>query len=108
MDTLEVALGARSYQIFIGSGLLSNAELLSGAVSARQALIVTNSTVAPLHLEQLQRGLDCEEQRVHVLADGDYRLQRRVSDAAGNGAHHQVEAGIEPGEIVGFREVAVE
>ncbi len=71
MDTLEVALGARSYPIYIGRGLLSDADLLSGAVAARQVLIVTNSTVAPLYLRQLQRGLDSEEQRVHVLPDGE-------------------------------------
>ena len=71
MDTLEVALGARSYPIFIGSGLLSDTDLLAGAVTARQALIVTNSTVAPLYLEKLQRALDCEEQKVHVLPDGE-------------------------------------
>ena len=71
MDTLEVALGARSYPIFIGSGLLSNAELLASAVTARQALIVSNSTVAPLYLERLQGALDCDETRVHVLADGE-------------------------------------
>ena len=71
MDRLEVALGTRSYPIFIGSGLLSDAELLDGAVTARQVLIVTNSTVAPLYLEQLQRGLGCEEQKVHMLPDGE-------------------------------------
>ncbi len=71
MDTLEVALGARSYPIYIGSGLLSDADLLTRAVTARQVLIVTNSTVAPLYLEQLQRGLDCETQQVHLLADGE-------------------------------------
>ncbi len=71
MDTLEVALGTRSYQIFIGPGLLADADLLTNAVSARQVLIVTNTTVAPLYLEQLQRGLGCEEQHVHVLADGE-------------------------------------
>lgn len=71
MDTLEVALGARSYPIFIGSGLLSDAELLASAVKARQVLIVTNSTVAPLYLDRLQHGLDCQEQQVHVLPDGE-------------------------------------
>lgn len=71
MDTLEVALGARSYPIYIGSGLLSDADLLARAVTARQVLIVTNSIVAPLYLETLQRGLDCTEQRVHVLEDGE-------------------------------------
>ena len=71
MDTFEVALGARSYPIYIGSGLLSDADLLAQAVTAQQVLIVTNSTVAPLYLETLQRGLDCTEQRVHVLDDGE-------------------------------------
>jgi 3-dehydroquinate synthase len=71
MDTLEVALGARSYPIYIGPGLLSDAGLLARAVTAQQALIVTNSTVAPLYLERLQAGLRCPEQHVHVLRDGE-------------------------------------
>lgn len=71
MDTLEVALGARSYPIYIGPGLLSDADLLARAVTARQALIVSNTTVAPLYLDRLQRGLDCEKQHVHVLPDGE-------------------------------------
>ncbi|NIW23403.1 MAG: 3-dehydroquinate synthase [Gammaproteobacteria bacterium] len=81
MDTLEVALGARSYRIFIGSGLLSNADLLASAVTGRQVLIVTNTTVAPLYLDQLQRGLDCEDQRVHVLPDGEqYKTLQTFSE----------------------------
>jgi len=71
MDTLEVALGTRSYPIYIGPGLLSDADLLGRAVTARQVLIVTNETIAPLYLQRLQDALDCPEQHVHVLADGE-------------------------------------
>ena len=44
MDTLEVALGARSYPIYIGPGILSDPALLARAVTAHQVLIVTNTT----------------------------------------------------------------
>ena len=51
MQTLTVGLGERSYPIHIGSGLLGRAELLQPALPNKRAAIVTNTTVAPLHLE---------------------------------------------------------
>lgn len=71
MDTLEVALGARSYPIYIGPGIVSDAALLARAVSARQVLIVTNTTVAPLYLERLRTALAAPFIRVQVLPDGE-------------------------------------
>lgn len=46
--TLRVALGERSYPITIGRDLWQSAAY---AVGARQLLVVTNTTVAPLYLE---------------------------------------------------------
>lgn len=54
MQTLTVGLGERSYPIHIGSGLLGQAELLRAHLPRQRAAIITNTTVAPLYLAQLQ------------------------------------------------------
>lgn len=57
MQTLNVALGERSYPIFIGSGLLAQG-LMTPYIRGRQVMIVSNETVAPLYLQQLEASLD--------------------------------------------------
>jgi 3-dehydroquinate synthase len=56
--TLNVDLDERSYPIYIGSGLLNEADLLTRHIHGQTALIVSNSTVAPLYLESVQQSLD--------------------------------------------------
>ena len=57
MQTLTVGLGARSYPIHIGSGLLGQAELLRAHLLRGRAAVVTNTTVAPLYLDKLRQTL---------------------------------------------------
>ena len=45
---LNVALAERSYPIHIGSGLLSDAEILLKHLKQKHVAIVTNTTVAPI------------------------------------------------------------
>lgn len=52
MQTLRVELGERSYPIHIGEGLLQQPELVLPHVPAKQVMIVSNTTVAPLYMEQ--------------------------------------------------------
>ena len=55
---LPVTLGERSYDILVGDGLLARAgALLAPVLPARRAVIVTDETVAPLHLPALRAGL---------------------------------------------------
>lgn len=55
---LPVALGERSYDILVGEGLLARAgALLAPVLPARRVAIVTDATVAPLHLPALRAGL---------------------------------------------------
>lgn len=71
VKTLSVALGNRSYPIYIGSGLLDDASRLMPHLVAKQVLIVTNDRVAPLYLEKVKRlfsGLRCH---AVVLPDGE-------------------------------------
>lgn len=56
--TLEVGLGARAYRIEIGEGLLARAGALIGPVLPRpRVVVVTDQTVAALHLDALRDGL---------------------------------------------------
>lgn len=71
MQTLTVNLGERSYPIYIGAGLLAQAELFKRHLAGRQVAIVTNETVAPLYLDSLIASLSgCEITSV-VLPDGE-------------------------------------
>jgi 3-dehydroquinate synthase len=71
MKTLTVELGERSYPIYVGSGLLDRAELLTRHIGSGQALVVTNETVAPLYLDRVRASLaGCRCEAV-VLPDGE-------------------------------------
>lgn len=73
MQSLDVALGDRSYPIHIGSGLLAQPALLAGALKQARAAIITNTTVAPLYLAKLADGLRAAGVEVIeiVLPDGE-------------------------------------
>ncbi len=53
MQRLDVALGARSYPIYIGQSVLSDDAALLGHIQGQQVLLVSNSTVAPLYAAAL-------------------------------------------------------
>jgi 3-dehydroquinate synthase len=57
MKTVNVALGARSYPIHVGEGLLAQSPELIRMSAGTRAIIVTNPTVASHHLETLARAL---------------------------------------------------
>ena len=74
MLTLVVALGARSYPIHVGSGILHEAGALLAALLERpRAVIVSNPVVAahwlaPLRTSLAAAGIDCE---VILIPDGE-------------------------------------
>ncbi|MES3015906.1 MAG: 3-dehydroquinate synthase [Pseudomonadota bacterium] len=72
-EILEIALGERSYPIRIGSGLLHDAASFDGVPRAATALIVSNTTVAPLYAQALAAALGRRHRRVELLAlpDGE-------------------------------------
>lgn len=56
---LAVGLGDRGYDILVGPGLLARAGgLIASAIPARRAVVITDTTVAPLHLPALHAGLE--------------------------------------------------
>ncbi|QIK36680.1 3-dehydroquinate synthase [Caldichromatium japonicum] len=71
MKTLQVALGARSYPIYIGAGLLARHELYRPHLRGCQVMIVTNETVGPLYLESVQAALQSLDVRSSILPDGE-------------------------------------
>ncbi len=70
---VPIALGDRSYDIHIGSGLLDDAASWAGLPASADALIVSNATVAPLYAGRLAAQLQARHRRVLQLAlpDGE-------------------------------------
>jgi 3-dehydroquinate synthase len=69
VETITVALGDRSYPIRIGPGLIDDPALYG--TSARQILVVTNETVAPLYLSRVTAALHGRDVETLVLPDGE-------------------------------------
>jgi len=73
VQQVVIDLGDRSYRIDIGRGLLDAASSYENLPSATQAMVVSNTTVAPLYLGRLKAALLRRYQHVHavVLPDGE-------------------------------------
>ncbi|AJP58999.1 3-dehydroquinate synthase [Pandoraea vervacti] len=73
MITLKLDLGDRAYPIHIGTELLRQDALFAPHVRGTHAVIVTNTTVAPLYAEQVAQTLQRLGKRVvlAVLPDGE-------------------------------------
>ena len=71
MERLHIDLGERGYPILIGPGLLHDPALVGGSVAARDVLVVTNTTVAPLYLARLERALQGKRLASVALPDGE-------------------------------------
>ncbi len=67
LERVEINLGERSYPILIGSGLLNDVAAHDGLPNAASALIVSNTTVAPLYAQRLRAVLQRRFRVVHVL-----------------------------------------
>jgi 3-dehydroquinate synthase len=71
MKTLQLDLGERSYPIYIGSGLITRADLLREHIADAPVAIVTNETVAPLYLAKLKTAIASSRTVDIVLPDGE-------------------------------------
>ena len=93
MNTIEVRLGERGYPIHIGPGLLADEELLGRCTAARQILVVSNETVAPLYLERVSAAFADRTCRALILPDGEEHKNletfARVIDALIAAAFHR-------------------
>ncbi|MDP2368438.1 3-dehydroquinate synthase [Rhodoferax sp.] len=72
-EIVAINLAERSYDIVIAAGALENAEHYRALPAAAAALIVTNTTVAPLYAARLRQALLPQFPEVHVVAlpDGE-------------------------------------
>ena len=70
---VPIALGERSYDIHIGCGLLSDPASWAGLPASADALIISNTTVAPLYANRLAAQLAPRHRRLLQLAlpDGE-------------------------------------
>jgi 3-dehydroquinate synthase len=71
VEVVNLDLGGRGYPIYIGAGLLQQSELLARHIRGKQVLIVTNETIAPLYLNQVQSALTDFKVDSVILPDGE-------------------------------------
>ncbi len=71
LTSLEVALGARSYPIYIGMGIHQSSELYKKHINGNQVMVVTNETVAPLYLKDTLEALKGYDTKNVILPDGE-------------------------------------
>lgn len=73
MQTLKVELANRSYPIHIGKNLITDVSLILPYLKRKHVAIVTNTTVAPLYLNQLSQSLQSAGVTVIpiILPDGE-------------------------------------
>jgi len=69
--TIDVTLGARSYPVWIGRGLLGDSTRWRARLRGRHALVVSNTAVAPLYLGRVAQGLDGLAWSSFLLDDGE-------------------------------------
>jgi 3-dehydroquinate synthase len=71
MQTLTVNLGVRSYPILIGAGLLRSRKLWAAQLSGRDAVLISNTVVAPLYADVLKHSLQGQRLVEVILPDGE-------------------------------------
>ena len=71
--TVQISLAERSYSILIGSGLLQDTAAYQLLPKAATAMVVSNSTVAPLYARQLTAALSAHYSNIKLvtLPDGE-------------------------------------
>ena len=77
MQQVTVELDDRSYPILIGPGLLGNGQLAQH-LPHREIMIVTDSNVAPLYLEQVTAQLSHARVLIHIIPAGE--TSKRLSE----------------------------
>lgn len=72
-ETVDIALGERAYPIRIGNGLLDDPGSYDGVPKSAMAMVVSNTTVAPLYARRLMAALRQRHGQVELieLPDGE-------------------------------------
>jgi 3-dehydroquinate synthase len=108
---LRVELGQRSYPIYIGRDLLGRSDLVLPHLVARQVMIVSNETVAPLYLDSFTHALQGLHWDSVILPDGEqyktWEVMHRIFDTLLEKKHNRTTTlvalgGGVVGDIAGF------
>jgi len=111
MKTINVELAASSYPVYLGRGLLGDAELWRRHLGRGKVLVVSNDTVAPLYMPTLSPALEGLQAELHIIPDGEqYKtleswsgiLDRLVQMQARRDANLIALGGGVVGDITGF------
>ncbi|MCX8509854.1 MAG: 3-dehydroquinate synthase, partial [Rhodobacteraceae bacterium] len=71
-DKVHVDLGARAYEVRIGQGLIARAGAeIAPLLKRRRVAVISDETVADLHLEALRQGLGDIEMVALALPAGE-------------------------------------
>ncbi|MGY0400023.1 MAG: 3-dehydroquinate synthase [Ostreibacterium sp.] len=87
MKIVNVNLGADSYAIHIGHGLLAQANIIQSAIKTKQVCIVTNPKIADLYLSKLQASLLKDNDlstEVVILPEGEQHKNQSTLDLIHN------------------------
>ena len=113
-DTIRVGLGARSYDIIIGSGLLSDAGVhIAPLLGLLRIVLVSDENVAPLYLERVENslsrhGIACEQivlpagERSKSFAQFEELLERILGGHVERGTTILALGGGVIGDLTGF------
>jgi len=71
MKILNVELGDRSYPIYIGSGLLEDAKIITSHIKTKTICIVSNTTVSKLYIENIKNLLGDYQVVEAIIDDGE-------------------------------------
>ena len=71
MDLVNLDLGADSYPIYIGSGLMQDGAILHPHIAGEQVCVVSNTTVGPIYAEKLRAQLGDRSVDYMELPDGE-------------------------------------
>jgi 3-dehydroquinate synthase len=71
MQTVDVELAGREYPVWIGPGLIGDSARWRARIRGRHVLVVSNTTVAPLYLGALEKGLAGLAWATHLIDDGE-------------------------------------
>ena len=85
MEKVKLALGSNSYDIFIGSGLLSDSELIGRYIEKKSIFIISNKSVANHYLDRLISSLSSFDFSVYLIPEGEqFKNLRTVEEIIGD------------------------
>ncbi len=81
------------YPIYIGRALINDQQLMTKHIVAKQIMIVTNETIAPLYLEKIRSNFSDYHCDYIIIPDGEsfkkFETWRTILDTLANHKHHR-------------------